>query len=709
MCLALAVVARLQGRDTRPGTRQRQGQGQGTRTPAPTQAPGTRHSVAARCRHLFARLILRSPAREFVGQRHGRYLRRLVQQFDQRQWDDALRDAIALGGQGTLLTLRLPTRRTSLTLGAQRPGGASMRYNAAVHQRLRELYRRAASQLEQAGRIREAAFTHADLLGDAGAAVRVLEQHGELRLAAGLAEARKLPADLVVRLWWRAGDHQHATDVARVHGAFAGAVARLTTVDRHAARELRADWVRACQEAGDRLGAVEAAWPEAPLRPMVLPDIRHGQALGGSVGAHLLAYHLAAEKSDEVLDRALDLLDSTRPEDTAVRDQFRTALAALPAADAVHDRRVCTAGLRSLLRDSTGPGAGGGGAGGNPAQRRRVVRALTHRADPVIAADLPPIPHPTRTPDQPLRRTLPAEAGQLPVYDAVPLPDGTLLLAHGDLGARLVSADGRVRARWDVPTHHVVMADHGGSAILVARYGSDDQLRRLDLATRKVRAWTTLSSRYLLPSFDGSLLTIIDDDGIALIDALADKPRVLWRELDRNNMVRGITRSAANLTALVDVPPATPTGERRLELWSWDLPGMTLRIRKPISLSVDVVDMTVVPGALLTLAGPPGAPLVLSSHRGYTTPAVLATGLPAESALVSSGSSHVVLSPHPPDGCSLTVAVAGTTLAEFTLTAGKEVGIREHRDRLAIWTPTGALTVLDRSHAELLAEFRTML
>src|SRR5712692_6526204 len=130
-----------------------------------------------------------------------------------KQFDDALRDAIALG-KGGFMTLRLPRRRGVITgPTAKRGQGGAIPWGPTVHQHLSTLYREAAAHLEKAGRVEEAAFVLADLMGNALGAVAVLERHGRFALAADLADGRKMAADLVVRLRWRAGHHERAVEV----------------------------------------------------------------------------------------------------------------------------------------------------------------------------------------------------------------------------------------------------------------------------------------------------------------------------------------------------------------------------------------------------------------------------------------------------------------------------------------------------------------
>lgn len=660
-------------------------------------------STRSRGWNWFTRVVFRTPVRGFVSRRHERYLRRLTQQFERRQWDDALREAIALGGAGgAAMHLRLPKRRESLAPGTSRAGNGSLYYGDTVYQHLQELYRRAAEQLEHAGRISEAAFAHADLLHDSAAAVALLERHDHLRLAAELAEARKLSPDLIVRLWWRAGDRHRAIEVARTKGAFAAAIARLTGVDPEEARHLRAEWVRACQTAGDHLGAVEAAWPEATLRPTVMSNVRSGIDLGGTAAARLAAYLVSEEPTGENVRQAIELLESTDDGSRMSRQRFITTLAGLRASDKAQDRRLCSVSLRALIRD---------GAGGamDAKSTRRMIQTLRQRADPLLVADLAPIPLRKALAGEKLQVTLDSERGQLAVFDAVALADDLLLLAHGDFGARLVSPDGRVRARWDLPTHQLVVADHGGSVLLISKAGADRQINRLDLVSRQVRAWSTLRLKHVLPSFDGSILVVVDDDGIALLDALADPPRILWRELDRDARILRIARTPTSLTALVNFAPAMASGKRLTQLWSWQLPNMILRLRRNLDLSSNIQDAVVTSGQLVTLEDRSSSGASILRYEGYKDAVVVAANLAKDSTIHSSSSTYAIINPDADGGADLAVTTGMQHVVQAKVFDREGIGIREHDERLSIWNRAGCLAAVHITTSNLSANLRTLL
>lgn len=337
---------------------------------------------------------------------------------------------------------------------------------------------------------------------------------------------------------------------------------------------LRLAWSADRYAAGDFLGAVEAAWPEPELRPGAVSLARQGLDGEAPNRAALLAYALTRRPDPIHLDEARTMLAATHPDEADWRDHqafARILCRVVPDAPAV-DRELSTAALRAVLR--------GAPHQTHPEAAAPLVKALRKRADPLFAADLVPVPRPVTRPTLHLRAE--RQPGRVPLTDAVALSPAALLTAHGDMGVRLLGHDGRVRARWDVPAHRLIVADHGGTALLVAERGGTCDVHRLDLTTRRVRYWTALRVRGTASSYDGSVLAVVDEDGIAFIETRAEQPRVLWRELDRDHTVARLARSPQSLAALLVVPAALAGEATTHEVWRWELPGITLRGRTPL-------------------------------------------------------------------------------------------------------------------------------
>ncbi|GHH80906.1 hypothetical protein GCM10018781_62360 [Kitasatospora indigofera] len=671
---------------------------------------------------LVARLTMRSPAGRLVAGRHARYLRELTHAFEQRRWEDALRDAVRVAGdtpgtQRPWLSLTLPRRYTGelrATPGEAGPGGASPLSAPTVHQHLSGLYRGAAEALEREGRVDEAAFVLADLLNAPEEAVALLDRHGRTAQAAELAEGRRLAADLVVRLWWRAGEHERAVRTAHRRGAFATAVDRLTA-DGHPqeARDLRLAWARHCREAGDRLGAVEAVWPDEALRPTVVGDLRDAVALGGPARGRALPHLLALGAGESTKGLALAVLAGDGDPGRTGRSALAVVLAGLPAADPATDRELATAAARAAVRD--------GGFGDNPGGRTdtALFDRLGRRADPLAVADLPRPRGRARTAGTTPLHTAPDRPGTLPVLDAALLGSGSVLVACGHAGVRLLAADGRTRARWDVPADRLVLADHGGSALLVAGYGRVREVARLDLATRAVRSWATLPAAHFVPSFDGRHLITADQEGISVLDTLTARPSVVWRELgDGQRLVGRIARTAGGCSAVV--VSTLPDGSPLTELWRWDLPGWELRSRRRLddAEADPAASVVLAAGGLLTTALPdgPGAEpartttLRRATESGRPAPELTVEGVAPGGPVVDGD--HWALTVPRPDGSGLLVHTGSGPAAGPSATVALPhadppvVGIRRHGDALTLWHRSGRVLATSADGSAVLAALR---
>ncbi|WP_380282061.1 bpX6 domain-containing protein [Kitasatospora purpeofusca] len=674
----------------------------------------------------LARLTLRTPAAHLLHQRHVRYLRELTRAFEQHRWDDALRDALPLASRQSgaaparaWLTLSLPKRFTGPLRATPATGGPTVTtpfHGPTAHAHLTELYRGAAERLERQGRIDEAAFVLADLLDAPAEAVALLERHDRLAPAAELAEGRELPADQVVRLWWRAGEHERAVRTAHRRGAFAAAVDRLAATDPRAARALRAAWAEHCRAAGDRLGAVEAAWPDAELRPSIAADLRDAVALGGPVRGRALPYLLALGAGEATRALARAVLDGDGDPHTTGRSALAAALADLPAADEATDRELTTAAARAAVRDGGFGGAHGGGPG--DAAEKALFDRLLRRADPLTAADLArPRPLPR------LRTTAPAytaadRPGTLPVLDAALLASGSLLVACGQAGVRLLAPDGRTRARWDTPADRLVLADHGGSALLVADHGPELRgFAHLDLATRAVRPWTTLRARTVAASFDGRHLLAEDGGGIVVLDTLTPRPTVVWRELGGDErLLFGITRTPDGCAAVVR--SQLPDRSFFLEVWRWDLPGWELRGRLRMdelladlmsrALPEELLDFAALADGSLLSAEPETDRTVLRWSCDRPTAELRVDGH-ALSAPATDGD-HWALTV--PEGTGLRVhAGTGRPSAPalsllFPDASGPRIGVRRHADAVTYWHRSGRVLATSADGTALLANLR---
>lgn len=215
--------------------------------------------------------------------------------------------------------------------------------------------------------------------------------------------------------------------------------------------------------------------------------------------------------------------------------------------------------------------------------RRYVVPAHDVPADPDI--------EPLALRREPVVVHWPAsERGPSHLHDAALLPDGKLLLALGEAGACVLARDGRVVTRFFEPAYQLVLSDHGDRAIAIAPRGPARRLAKLDLLQRRARPWCDVSFDTFAPTFDGSLWFIAKGDTAYAIDATAAGWEHLWKVDHRGSTALALARDARALCIWF--------GD---ELWSYELPALTLRLRAELELPVGAtVSGTVTPaGAFL--------------------------------------------------------------------------------------------------------------
>ncbi len=457
-------------------------------------------------------------------------------------------------------------------------------------------------------------------------------------------------------------------------------------VDAAAAHELRRAWVYDRQAAGDPIGAVEAAWPEETLRPLVVSSLESGIALGGADAAQLFAYLVVHRPGDAARRTGQALLDDDDADGMIARARFGTTFAELECADPATDRALATAGLRALVRD--------GGWVLDRTTLNRVTKKLSSRADPLAVADLskPPRRH-VHKPREPNSFTASGPPGTATVFDAAALRGGAVLVACGDGGAVLLTRDGRVRAGWDVPTHQLVIADHGGAALLVTHRESAKDVHRLDLASRKVRHWTTLRVRKILSSYDGGLLTAISEEGIVVFDVLSDRPRVVWREMTDAKEILSVSRTPTSITALGSILLDGWPRSHLVQAWRWDLPTWTLRNRSSVELTDATAAYVLAGGTVLSLHPDRGNAGVLL-RRGDGSNAAASTSKLDDPMILADGDIYATLT----GGTAEVRAATGNVMfsVDFPGAGGDALGLRSHAGITTVFDSNGRVAAVDQ-------------
>ncbi len=549
--------------------------GLGRRAPAPARSGAVgidarsspEPSPLARAMRRLSRYLQMLP---WAGGQSARYLTDMLDKFERGDLTEALRHAIPLGGEArpgeaTGFGGLRPRDALDISTG-RRAAGGSLAAGEALYAHLRKVYQDAFARLEREGKIPEAAFVLAELLGQSEEAVAFLERHQQLVLAAELAEGRRLDPALVVRQWLLAGDAARAVALARRHGAFAAALTRLERTHPDQARTLRLLWADLRADAGDLAGAVELVWPLDDARPLAAAWIDRGMDVGGVVGARMIAKKLALDPGAyaALLPRVIALGEDPDPHASAAREALGGELLANNHA---HARLLSRVVVRALLRDV--------GRGLAPTAPRDLRALAKHAQDAALAADIPDTRAALPSGPQHFVQLIAAQdVGRTPLFDAARLPNGQLLVACGEGGVRWVTRHGKPVAHFDVPAHRLVVSDHGDRVLALAPRGSLTVVSKIDLHARRARPWLDLPVEGGADTFDGAVWYVREPRAVVALDVLARRSSAVWR-VALEGRPRHLTRSPTSLVFVVE-------GDDKRELWSYQLPSVTLRARREL-------------------------------------------------------------------------------------------------------------------------------
>lgn len=518
------------------------------------------------------RLLHASRLARVLGRRQAAYISKMMDMFERGDINEALKHAIPLGDFSSLNqapAFGVPSARDSLSILPGRAGNVrGIGLGTDVMSYLYQLYRATFKRLEAQNRIEEAAFVLAELLRANEEAVAFLERHGRLKLAAELAEGRELPPGLVVRQWFIAGNIKRAVGIARRTNAFADAVFRLEKKDKDQAEKLRVVWAASLAEGGNYAGAVDVIWPIQTHRRTTGKWIEKAIEVGGPVAGRMLARKLSIvpEDFEDIRRRALIFLDDESFELHETRASFAEALA--NGENTKEARTLARVTARAILRDA--------GQYGSGITTKQFTRLVNFSGDGPLRTDVPPFPLERDQPVPPLLSLdcNAADCGSIPVHDALLLPNGRMLVALGEIGARLLTRDGRTVTHFDQPAERLVISDNGARAIALARRGEVWRLSRLDLIEWRSEDWCDAQIDAFAPSYDGSLWLLGAKGDFYAIDAHAKSFEALWRVPEAGGQVTSVARSESSCSFL------TLSKEwSDIEQWVYRLPLLTLRTR----------------------------------------------------------------------------------------------------------------------------------
>ena len=425
---------------------------------------------AQRLADAAARLAMFTRISKLLGRRQAAYLRRMLDMFEDGNWEEALRHAIPLDSlqqNAGRQAFGTPRPRDSLTVTGPNRLAASIGLAAEVQQHLRQTYRRTFERLDRDGRIDEAVFVLAELLQAGAEAVTYLERKGRLKQAAELAETVEIPTEIAVRLWWMAGNFERAALLARRANIFADAVRLLEKSHAAEAVGLRKLWAEHLAAQGNLTEAAEAIWPLQEHRDLARNWLLQAEQSGGAIGVRALIHKLMlAPESLVDSEEAVSTMLFAKDEDGAqVRARIAIELLNLKTHSAA-TKRLAAEVLRPLLSERL--------AGKNHIEKRDLDKLLALADASIMRADLPTL----RFPELPKSEALSArsaalsvrveECGLQPIHDARCLPDGQYLLALGESGVLRIDRRGRTVAHYPVPAHRMVVAASGQRALALA-------------------------------------------------------------------------------------------------------------------------------------------------------------------------------------------------------------------------------------------------
>lgn len=517
----------------------------------------------------LTRLATASRLNTLFGKRQAAYLQRMLELFEQGELNEALRHALPLGdsGGGGPQAFGTPQRRTELELRQQRSAGRSINLPNAFNEHLRQVYRKSFTRLDREGRIDEAVFVLAELLGVRQEALDYLERHQRFAQSAELALAWDMPAALIVRLLCLADDWQRALLVARRDGAFADAVTALHEKWPEPAARLRVEWADYLAGRGRWMEAVDVIWSLTDQRPRAIQWLLDAEAAGGDLEGAALAKRAVLLPDTVALyePRLLEIRDDPALQaerSTLAAELLRYKNQATPACRliaaalvgaCVEDRRLMHDQIRTLIKLGNDPWL----TTDIPTLQYRPSEPLVWRAEETLEWQAP-------------------VAGLRAVVDAQMLQDRRILVALGESGVWLLSSLGQVLARFAVPAEHLVLADGGVMALALVRRDSVWRVSKLDFTHRTARDLGVLVMDQFARSFDGTGWMIAKGNHVRVVDVDRDFV-TLWHVDELPGTVAGIFRESQFEMFLLAEPDGT------LQRWRYKRPDRRLQARDPVS------------------------------------------------------------------------------------------------------------------------------
>jgi hypothetical protein len=504
------------------------------------------------------------------------YIKDLIKEYRKGDIDSAIKKSIPIANFQDMLTIKEPFLgkiESGLSSDKIQPYKSTYTSRISLEKQLLDqlfdVYKIAFNKLDQEGRYQKAAFILAELLRDIDRAVAYLEKHGQLELAAQLAEGQRLPRERVIRQWVLAGNIKRALHITVISGCYEETITSLEKNHQKAAKKLRWHCAQLHYHSGNLSKAIDLAWPIVDKRESVILWIKELIQIGGNASArhlHRLVLH-DQENIEQYLLKIEYLLNHSRYDTTFLfYDQvIRSGKHSVNA-------RIAALCVRHYLINVA--------KGRLVFQEKRWDRLCDIAGDLTLRADIRNLQlkgfisenHLTKV-SSPKQYFFEASHGRS-VLDIVVLHNGQILVAYGESGVELWHANGKLSGRIAVPCHEMVLSDERFTALFVAKRSGYQVIHKYDLRSKRAQYWLDLKVNTWAKSFDGNGWFVGQGVSLQLIDVSAKKHIILWCVNDLPGMVKGILRTKQYLTAYLEQ-------NNHFQLWTYRISDLYLQDSAP--------------------------------------------------------------------------------------------------------------------------------
>ena len=545
----------------------------------PNSSQSLHQGILKRIASAFSDYMMNSALAKVIGKAHAKHVQKMMDQFNDGNIDDALKNAIPLHN----LQDALEAKNTSMSLGGKSLPQSIQPYASSSNKstvslednllyQLRQMYEQAFKNLDQQGNYKKAAFVLAELLRDIDRAVHYLEKHKQYKLAAELAEGQKLNPPRIVRQWVLAKDVKRAMEVAVISGCYQEAITLLQNNHPDQADELRWHCATLHYKAGDINTAVDIAWSikNKNKRNDVINWMKHSFNLGGDVGArHLL--RLALFDTDNYAQYLEDINTQFQNEDRSIELTLLDEIIKHGAKQA--NKRIASIAARYYLSSVA--------KGRFEFDRKRWNKLCAIAGDLTLRADIRGLDL-TKFTTQSDNNTNLVSLLFSPSYgrdacDCVSLVGRKKLVAFGESGVELWNDKGELISQFSVPCHNIIISDNGNKALLIANRSGYQIVHQFDLRNRSVTYWLDLDIHQWSKSFDGHTWVVSHKDKLFILDTLTSEQSTLWSIKDLPGVITSIVRTKHSFSVCL-------SAKESFEVWVYELPNLYLQERTPHSI-----------------------------------------------------------------------------------------------------------------------------